>query len=57
MKGRPFVFEEVVITEHKAQKLSRMGEWARSAFINSDWRDTEIGPVLDYKQDFGERFV
>jgi len=57
MKGRPFVFEEAIIAEHKAQKLSRMGEWARSAFINSDWRDTEIGPVLDYKQDFGERFV
>ena len=33
MRGRPFVFEEVVITEHKAQKLSRMGEWARSCLL------------------------
>ena len=59
MKGRPFVFEEVVITEHKSQKLSRMGEWARSAFIKSDWSEVDLStePIIDYKQDFGDRFV
>ena len=57
MRGRPFVFEEVVITEHKAQKLSRMGEWARSVFINSDWK--EVGdeePIIDYKKEYNDRF-
>ena len=57
MRGRPFVFEEVVITEHKAQKLSRMGVWARSVFINSDWK--EVGdeePIIDYKKEYNDRF-
>ena len=59
MRGRPFVFKEAVITEYQAERLSRMGEWARSAFINSDWTKVDLNtePIIDYKVDFESKFI
>ena len=60
VKGRPFVLKEVIITEHKVPQLGNMGKWARSKFIASDWRETDTnagGKVIDYQQEFGERFI
>ena len=59
MRGRPFVFKEAVITEYQAERLSRMAEWARSAFINSDWTKVDLNtePIIDYKVDFESKFI
>ena len=60
VKGRPFVLKEVIITEHKVPQLGNMGKWARSKFIASDWRETDTnagGKIVDYNQEFGERFI
>ena len=59
MRGRPFVFKEAVITEYQAERLSRMAEWPRSPFINSDWTKVDLNtePIIDYKVDFESKFI
>ena len=57
MKGRPFIFTESVIVDHKVQHLSRMGAWPRSLFINSNWQEVGDGePIIDYIKEYNDRF-
>ena len=60
MRGRPFVLEQAVITNHEQDILGNMGKWARSKFIASDWRETEVntgGRIIHYKLDFESKFI
>ena len=57
MKGRPFIFTESVIVDHKVQHLSRMGAWPRALFINSNWQEVGDGePIIDYIKEYNDRF-
>jgi len=58
VKGSPFIFESAIIAVHESERYSRMGEWARQAFINSNWEEVDEGePIIDHKRDFKNRFA